>query len=277
MDDHDVASRAVPGPGWYPDGTGAVRWWDGRQWAPYGDVLADAPRSAGRRGRRPEGRALLAVACGVVALLAVVAVVVGVRVSQHGGAADRGDDGTTLTDHGADADGIAVVAGVPDLGHAKPAGYVDRSGDFPVVPAQACWWSDAEIAATSSATAAGYLRALNRHDVAWAAVSNDIAATAQYYRNAVLLEAKTTGEFADDLTTLSHTAPPAAQALLTQQITTLHAQVDYLLRLAAEMSGGAHVDHAYGASLWNQRSERAGQIRAALGLPPSKCPFNRPV
>ena len=277
MNDHDAASPAVPGPGWYPDGTGVVRWWDGRQWAPYGDVLAEVPGYAGPRRRRPAGRGLLAVACGVVVLLAVVAVVVGVRGSQHSAAAARVDNGTTITDHGADADGIAVVAGVPDLGHAEPAGYVDRSGDFPVVPAQACLWSDAEIAATSSATAAGYLRALNRHDVAWAAVSNDIAATAQYYRNAVLLEAKTTGEFADDLTTLSHTAPQPVQALLTQQIATLHSQVDYLLQLAAEMSGGAQVDHAYGASLWNQRSERAGQIRAALGLPPSKCPFNRPV
>jgi len=146
-----------------------------------------------------------------------------------------------------------------------------------VVPAEACLSKDAEIAAASSPTAAGYLRALNRHVVAWAAVSNDIASTAQYYRNAVLLEAKTTGEFADDLTQLSHAAPSDVQALLTQQIVTLHAQVDYLLRLAAEMSGGARVDHAYGASLWNQRGERAAQIRSALGLTPTKCPFNRPV
>lgn len=67
-----------PAPGWYPDGHGEQRWWDGARWTdrtlpPPGAAMpatAPGPATGGRRRTKPLLVGLLVV--GVVALLALI-------------------------------------------------------------------------------------------------------------------------------------------------------------------------------------------------------------
>ncbi|MDN4477224.1 DUF2510 domain-containing protein [Demequina sp. SYSU T00039] len=59
-----------PAPGWYPDGHGALRWWDGSAWTEHVQQPAVAPRPARRTGL------WIGVAAAAIALVVGVGVVV---------------------------------------------------------------------------------------------------------------------------------------------------------------------------------------------------------
>ncbi len=39
----DAGSAASAPPGWYPDATGAMRWWDGQAWGPAASEMGPGP------------------------------------------------------------------------------------------------------------------------------------------------------------------------------------------------------------------------------------------
>lgn len=41
----EVTPQATPA-GWYPDGSGATRWWDGQQWGPHAPTTQQAQQPA---------------------------------------------------------------------------------------------------------------------------------------------------------------------------------------------------------------------------------------
>lgn len=56
-------------PGWYDDGTGRQRWWDGQQWGPFADAVPARGTGVGL-APRPRGLAIAALVVGIVAFLA---------------------------------------------------------------------------------------------------------------------------------------------------------------------------------------------------------------
>lgn len=73
MTDHHSMSQTPAAPGWYPDGSGGQRWWDGRGWT---DHTAPAPAPAlnniVERPRLPEGARIDTVWVWIVSLATVV-------------------------------------------------------------------------------------------------------------------------------------------------------------------------------------------------------------
>lgn len=53
MSDPSISAQQ-PAPGWYPDGSGALRWWDGTQWTAHVQATAGAPATAPVRRRLPD-------------------------------------------------------------------------------------------------------------------------------------------------------------------------------------------------------------------------------
>jgi len=75
MTDPTVSASAAPG--WYPDGSGAQRWWDGRGWTEHVAAPAVAPGAAQPFGRPrlPEGTRVDTVWIWVVAVATFVVVI----------------------------------------------------------------------------------------------------------------------------------------------------------------------------------------------------------
>jgi len=76
MTDHHTTSQTPAAPGWYPDGSGGQRWWDGRGWTEHtAPAAAPALNNLVERPRLPEGARIDTVWVWCVSLATLVAAV----------------------------------------------------------------------------------------------------------------------------------------------------------------------------------------------------------